>query len=118
LTIVAALEFCALPSDRRMLFRIAGIAGVLAIPALASAQSKIYPPGTDCANQPTIAERLLCGRQEFRRHSGTAAEQPTESPAAPLDGNRPFPDPPTPTTDYRPAPEQQQVLPRTASPNH
>ena len=94
----------------------AAIAGALAAPAFA--QTKIYPPGTDCANQPTIAERLLCGRQEFRRQSGTSTETPAPTPPAGLDEDRPFPDQPMPPpADLRPAPEPQLLL-RTASPNH
>jgi hypothetical protein len=99
-----------------MLSRVAAIAGVLTMPVVASAEDKIYPPGTDCANQPTIAERLLCGRQEFRRQSGTAVEQPTETPP-PLDEERPFSDPPAPPADLRP-PDQPTYLPRTSSPSH
>jgi len=100
-----------------MLSLVGAIAGVLTMPAVASAEDKIYPPGTDCANQPTIAERLLCGRQEFRRQSGTSVEQPTEVPSVPLEEDRPFPDTPMPPTDVRPA-DQPTYLPRTSSPNH
>lgn len=108
----------ALRSHRRVLSLVGAIVGVLTMPVVASAEDKIYPPGTDCANQPTIAERLLCGRQEFRRQSGTSVEQPTEAPPAPLDEDRPFPDTPAPPADLRPAPDQPTYLPRTSSPNH
>ena len=101
-----------------MLSLVGAIAGVLTMPAVASAEDKIYPPGTDCANQPTIAERLLCGRQEFRRQSGTSVEQPMEASPAPLDGDQPFPDTPAPPADLRPPPDQPTYLPRTSSPSH
>jgi hypothetical protein len=104
--------------NRRILSLAFASAGILAMPAVASAQNKIYPPDTDCANQPTIAERLLCGRQEFRRQQGTSVDQPNQIPPAPLDEEQPFPDQPRPPSDLQPAPAQQQVLPRTASPTH
>jgi hypothetical protein len=67
--------------NHRALFALALAAGMVVLPlAAASGQSKIYPPGTDCANQPTIAERLLCGRQEFRRQSETSVPQPAPLP--------------------------------------
>jgi hypothetical protein len=104
--------------NRRILSLVFATAAILAMPAVASAQSKMYPPGTDCANQPTIAERLLCGRQEFRRQQqGSSVEQPNEIPPAPLDEDRPFPDQPTLPADIRLPPAQQQ-LPRTSSPDH
>jgi hypothetical protein len=106
-------------ADRvRLISRAAALAGILAMPAVASAESKIYPPGTDCANQPTIAERLLCGRQEFRREQGVSVEQPNAVPPAPSDEERPFPNQPMPPADLAPAPARQQLLPRTSSPNH
>jgi len=101
-----------------MLSLVAAIAGVLTMPVVASAEDKIYPPGTDCANQPTIAERLLCGRQEFRRQSGTPVEPPTETSPAPLEEDRPFPDTPPPPADLRSPPDQSTDLPRTSSPSH
>jgi hypothetical protein len=58
-------------------------AGSLLPATAALGEDKIYPPGTDCANQPTIAERLLCGRQEFRRQSGVSTEQPAPLPEQP-----------------------------------
>jgi hypothetical protein len=99
--------------------RIAAIvaAGMLLPSAVASAQSKVYPPGTDCANQATIAERLLCGRQEFRRQSETALPQP-----APQPGIDRIPDEEAPASS--PVDEDaimaipQTSQPRTASPNH
>lgn len=103
--------------NRRILSLAFAIAGILVLPAVASAQSKIYPPGTDCANLPTIAERLLCGRQEFRRQQGSSVEQPNEIPPAPLDEDRPFPAQPTPPADIRLSPAQHQ-LPRTSGPDH
>jgi len=53
------------------------------LPGAAQAEDKIYPPGTECANLPTIAERLLCGRQEFRRNDPASREN---VPAPPYDG--------------------------------
>jgi hypothetical protein len=103
---------------RRMLSLAGALVGVLALPAIASAQSKIYPPGTDCGNQPTLAERLHCGRQEFRRQQGMSVEQPSVTAPAPLDEDRPFPETPAPPAELRPAPNQMQVPPRTASPTH
>ena len=93
---------------------IAALAGFSALPIAASAEDKIYPPGTDCANQPTIAERLLCGRQEFRRQSGTSVEQPMEAPPSLEDREQTVPE----STSRQLTPEQQRLVPRTASPNH
>ncbi len=107
----------ALRNHRSLLPLVGAIAGVLAMPVIASAEDKIYPPGTDCANQPTIAERLLCGRQGFRRQSGTSVEQPKEVPA-PLDQERPFPATPAHPADLGPVPDQPSTLPRTSSPTH
>jgi len=85
----------------------------------ASGQSKIYPPGTDCANLPTIAERLLCGRQEFRREQGVSNTRP-----APLDESGKIEGrPPLPTADET-APRELSLPPqdssqeRTSSPLH
>jgi hypothetical protein len=89
------------------------------IPAIAAAQTKIYPPGTDCANQPTIAERLLCGRQEFRREHGLSVEQPTIVPPGSVKQPEPFPEPPMPRPELQLVPgQQEQVQPNTASPKH
>jgi hypothetical protein len=105
-------------SHGRLLSLAGAFVGILALPIAASAQTKIYPPGSDCANQPTIAERLLCGRQEFRRQSGTTIDTPAETPPAALDEDRPFPDQPAPPpASLSPAPEPQ-LLPRSSSPNH
>lgn len=94
----------------------AAIAGALTLPGMASAQSKIYPPGANCANEATISERLLCGRQEFRRQHGLSVDQ---RDAAPSDEPGPFPDQPMPPTDLRAEPGQPgEMQPNTASPNH
>jgi hypothetical protein len=104
----------ALPIAAAVLLCGAGIAG---------AQTKIYPPGTDCANQPTIAERLLCGRQEYRREHGLSVVQPTIVPqgSAPnsVDEPDPIPDAPVPGALVLPSTEPQLMQqPNTASPNH
>jgi hypothetical protein len=90
-------------------------AAILAVPATAvSGQTKIYPPGTDCANLPTIAERLLCGRQEFRRQSGVSTQQPTAVPPQPSPPEQqPSMSPPT----IDPAPVGD-VLPERTGSNH
>jgi len=85
------------------------------LPVVASAEDKIYPPGTDCANQPTIAERLLCGRQELRRQQDISVEQPQGTPPLPVDQDRMNPDP---SARSNPAPQVESSWPRTASPNH
>ncbi|WP_395023053.1 hypothetical protein [Dongia sp.] len=102
-------------NSRQNLVLAAAVAAVI-IPGIASAQSKVYPPEADCANQPTIAERLLCGRQEFRRQQGVSVETPNGlTPGEP----GPFPDQPMPPAELRPAPGQAEELePNTASPNH
>jgi hypothetical protein len=105
------------PKHRPALAFAAAIAAVLTLPVHAGAQTKIYPPGTDCANQPTIAERLLCGRQEFRRQPGASVEQPTAIPPAPQGADRPFPETPAPPPVDLTTPAVQE-LSRTASPNH
>jgi hypothetical protein len=108
----------ALRRPRRMLSLVATIAGVLTMPVAASAEDKVYPPGTDCANQPTIAARLLCGRQEFRRQQGMSVEQPMEtSPAAQVEDGTP-PDATPAPTNLRPAPSETPSRPRTTSPDH
>ena len=102
-------------SKRHRSILIAALVGFSALPIAASAEDKIYPPGSDCANQPTIAERLLCGRQEFRRQSDTSVEQPMEKPPS-LEGRGPaLPDSPPVHNELTP---QQQLVPRTSSPNH
>ncbi len=95
---------------------IAALIGFSALPVAASAEDKIYPPGTDCANQPTIAERLLCGRQEFRRQSDASVAQPMETPPALDDQGRAISD--STTAPNALTPEQQQLVPRSTSPNH
>jgi hypothetical protein len=94
----------------------AAVAGVAGASGNAAAQTKIYPPDTDCANLPTIAERLLCGRQEFRREHGLSVEQPTIVPG-PVDEPNPIPQP-MPPAALQPPSEQQQLMqqPSTASP--
>jgi hypothetical protein len=98
------------------------LAGMVGASGVAAAQTKIYPPGTDCANLPTIAERLLCGRQEFRREHGLSVEQPTIVPQGSVPGSADEPDPipqPMPPAALQP-PSEQQLLqqPNTASPKH
>jgi hypothetical protein len=61
---------------------------VLPVPALAD---ETYPPGTECANLRTIAERLLCGRQELKRGDAAVQEQ-KNVPPPPYDGWSPDPD--------------------------
>ena len=101
----------------RALIAVAVTAAILLLPvAAASGQSKIYPPGTDCANLPTIAERLLCGRQEFRRQSETSVQQPAPPPA--VDG-MPERRPPLSPPAYEAAPVLiPNAQDRTASPHH
>jgi hypothetical protein len=86
-------------------------AGILLPVAAASGEDNIYAPGTDCANLPTIAERLLCGRQEFRRNqSNTSVEQPIP----------PSPEQPTLSPAIAEDPRiatPQEGQQRTASPN-
>lgn len=85
----------------------------------ASGQSRIYTPGTDCANQPTIAARLLCGRQEFRREQGLSNTQP-----APLDesgrieGQVPLPSADEMAPRALPVPRADSSQQRTSSPAH
>lgn len=97
------------------------LVGVVTMPVVAAAQTKIYPPGTDCANLPTIAERLLCGRQEFRRQHGLSVEQPTIVPQGSVPGTvdepEPFPQQPMPQPELVPG-QQERMQPNTASPNH
>jgi len=108
-------------NHRRSLALAAVLVGIATMPVLAAAQTKIYPPGTDCANQPTIAERLLCGRQEFRREHGLSVEQPTvvpqESVPGFVDEPEPFPEQPMPSPELRPG-QEEEMQPNTASPNH
>jgi len=63
-------------------------AGLALSSVAARADDATYPPGTECANQPTIAGRLLCGRQELRQNPN-AAQQGQNVPAAPYDGYTP-----------------------------
>jgi hypothetical protein len=104
---------------RRTVLLAAALAGLLSVPGIAVAQTKIYPEGADCANQATIAERLLCGRQEFRREHGLAVVQPTIVPPGTVDEPEPILPGPTPPIALRPPAEQQERLqPNTASPSH
>jgi len=104
---------------RRTALMAATIAGLLSPPGIATAQTKIYPEGTDCANQPTLAERLLCGRQEFRREHGLAVVQPTIVPPGTVDEPEPILPGPTPPIELRqPSEQQERLQPRTASPIH
>jgi hypothetical protein len=110
-------------NHRRSLALTFAVAGVVTVPMVAAAQTKIYPPGTDCANLPTIAERLLCGRQEFRRQHNLSVEQPTIVPQGSVPGTvdepEPFPEQPMPQPELRLVPGQEERLqPNTASPNH
>jgi hypothetical protein len=111
------------PYRRTVLLAVA-MAGLLSAPGLAVAQTKIYPEGTDCANQRTIAERLLCGRQEFRREHGLSVVQPTIVPEGSVPGGsirepEPIPAQPTPPAVLRwPSEQQEQLVPNTASPSH
>jgi hypothetical protein len=102
-----------LRNHRQSIALAAVAAGVLAMPVVASAQSRIYPSGTDCASQPTIAERLLCGQQEQRRQQGVSVEEPVVNPETP----GPFPDRPA-SVEFRPAPGQQELVPSSASTRH
>jgi hypothetical protein len=95
---------------QRTLIAIVVAAGILLPAAVASGEDRIYPPGTDCANLPTIAERLLCGRQEFRRQSGTSVQPPA-----------PLPEQPSLSPSVAEDPRMETPLvgqQRTASPNH
>jgi len=110
-------------THRRRLAVAVAFAGVVTMPVVGAAQTKIYPPGTDCANLLTIAERLLCGRQEFRRQQGLSVEQPTIVPQGSVPGTvdepEPFPQQPMPQPELRLVPgEQERMQPNTASPNH
>src|SRR5215471_18519215 len=62
---------------------------VLPIPTALADET--YPPGTECANLRTIAERLLCGRQELKRGDSSVQEQ-KNVPPPPYDGWSPDPD--------------------------
>jgi hypothetical protein len=103
---------------KQVLLSIAATVGILsAMSTTALAQTKVYPPGTDCANQPTIAERLLCGRQQFRRESGMPL--PPASPDLPRDDGVARPEPMAPHRDDI-APSAvpiEQAPSRTSSPN-
>jgi hypothetical protein len=100
----------------------AALAGFLTATDIAAAQTKIYPPGTDCANQRTIAERLLCGRQEYRREHGLSVVQPTIVPEgsvpSAVDEPNPIPAQPAPSELVLPSGLGTQSQPNTASPNH
>jgi len=85
------------------------IALIVATPAIVATADTIYPPGTECANLPTIAERLLCGRQELKR--GDAATQQPNVPPPPYDGYSPDPD------AAQPPPSGTATVPSPALPN-
>ena len=63
---------------------------LIAGPARIAMADPVYPPGTGCANLPTIAARLICGRQELKR--GDAAAREPNVPPPPYDGYSPDPD--------------------------
>ena len=67
------------------------LAIAVALPMSAALADQTYPPGTECANLRTIAERLLCGRQELKRGDATVQEQ-KNVPPPPYDGWSPDPD--------------------------
>jgi hypothetical protein len=100
----------------------AAVAGLLTATDIAAAQTKIYPPGTDCANQATIAARLLCGRQEYRREHGLSVVQPTIVPdgsvPAAADEPNPIPAQPAPSELVLPSGQDMQAKPNTTSSNH
>jgi hypothetical protein len=83
----------------RALFVLSGL------PIGAASADQVYPPGTECANLPTISARLLCGRQEFKR-GDAAVQQQQDVPAPPYDGYSPDPDQaqPPPGIQITPAP--------------
>src|ERR1041385_6121230 len=96
--------------NRKAIALAPAVVGVVGASSIAAAQTKIYPPGTDCANLPTIAERLLCGRQEFRREHGLSVEQPTIVPQGSVPGSVDEPDPipqPMPPAEVQPPSEPQ-----------
>jgi hypothetical protein len=63
----------------------------LSMAAGIAAADETYPPGTECANLRTIAERLLCGRQELKRNDAAVQEQ-KNVPSPPYDGYSSDPD--------------------------
>ena len=84
----------------------------------AATADETYPPGTECANLRTIAERLLCGRQELKR-GDAAVQQQQNVPPPPYDGYSPEPDqaqPPPPGTTPLPTPTTQPVSPQSVNP--
>ena len=93
------------------------LAITLATLSTAAKADETYPPGTECANLRTIAERLLCGRQELQR--GDAATK-QNVPPPPYDGYSPDPDQaqPPPGTRISPAPQlpNTNAIPVTPSP--
>ncbi len=78
-----------------------------ALPATEAVADQVFPPGTECANLPTIAERLLCGQQELKR--GDAATQRPNPQPPPYDGWSPDPD------QAQPPPNMQSVPPQAPS---
>ena len=103
---------------KRVLLWMAATGILSTMPMIALGQTKIYPPGTDCANLPTIAERLLCGRQEFRRQSGMPL--PPASPDLPRGDGVARPETMAPHRDevVPHAVPTEPVPGRTSSPNH
>ena len=77
-----------------------------ASPMATASADQVYPPGTECANLRTIAERLLCGRQELKRGDAAVGQQQNISPP-PYDGYSPDPDQaqPPPGTRIEPTPD-------------
>jgi hypothetical protein len=90
------------------------ISSSMAVPALAD---EVYPPGTECANLPTISARLLCGRQELKR-GDAAAQQQQNVPPPPYDGYSSDPDQaqPPPGAPARPSPDGTQTPTPTPKP--
>jgi hypothetical protein len=95
---------------RQTILRGTCIALVLAVVPMAAAMAdETYPPGTECANLRTIAERLLCGRQELKR-GDAGVQQQQNVPPPPYDGYSPDPD------EAQPPPGVSPTLPSPAVP--
>jgi hypothetical protein len=100
----------ALTGMRRPNCRCAALALILAAAPIASTTAdQIYPPGTECANLRTIAERLLCGRQELKR-GDAGVQQQQNVPPPPYDGYSPDPD------EAQPPPGVAPTVPSPAVP--